>query len=111
MKTMPIQIGSELDLAERRGERLVLVKSIPLEMISDEACERQSQKNHSQTVERIRERGGFGAGEAIRVMSGLSWDNPELKIPDREAHRILYSMVMMFNRGQRVAEACTTVNT
>lgn len=102
---MPIQIDSDLALAERRGERIVLVKSIPWEMIGDEACERQSQKNHSQTLDRIRERGGFGAGEAIRIMSSLAWDNPELKIPEREAHRILYSMMVLFNRGQRVAEA------
>ncbi len=104
-KTMPIQVDGELALTERRGERIVLVKSIPWEMISDEHCEKQSQRNHSQTVDRIRQRGGYGAAEAIRVMAGLTWDDPKLSIPSRDAHRILYAMVVLFNRGQRLAEA------
>lgn len=106
-KTMPIQVGDKLDLAERRGERLVLVRSIPWEMIGDEACERQSQKNHGQTLDCIRERGGFGAEEAICVMASLHYAI-ENRLTDRDAHRILYSMVVLFNRGQRVAEARAT---
>lgn len=103
-KTMPIQVGGELDLAERRGERLVLVRSIPWEMVTGEAIERQSQKNHSQSVEKIAERFGYSACEAVRVISGLGWNDPKLMIPERDAHRILYAMVWLFNRGQRIAE-------
>lgn len=102
---MPIQVYSELALAERRGERLVLVRSIPWAMIADDACERQSQRNHSQSLERIAERRGFGASEAVRVLAGLTWDDPKLSIPNLAAHRILYAMRVMFERGQRVAEA------
>jgi len=104
-ETMPIQVGGELDLSERRGERPVIVRSIPWAMVADETAERQSQKNHSQSVERIAERGGYSAGEAVRVIAGLGWNGGKLCIPEREAHRILYAMVALFNRGQRVAEA------
>lgn len=106
-KTMPIQAGDKIDLAERRGERPVLVRSIPWEMIGDEACERQCQENHGQSLECIRDRCGFGANEVIAVMAGLEYKSVE-SITERDAHRILYSMVVLFNRGQRVAEARST---
>ena len=103
-KTMPIQVSGELALRERRGERLVIVRSIPWQMICDESCEKQSQKNHGQTVDKIRDRGGYGASEAISIMAGLPYSD-DMLIPEVQAHRILYAMMVLFNRGQRVAEA------
>lgn len=100
---MPIQVGGELDLARRRNERgVVIVSSIPWPMISDEASERQSQKNHGQTVERIAERGGYSACEAICVMSSM--DYQKLGKTEGDAHKILYAMVCLFNRGKHIGE-------
>lgn len=107
-KAMPIQIGSDLDLRVRRGERVVHVRSIPWKMIADEAGERQSQTNHGQTLDRIRERMGFDATEAICVMAGLPFKDLQ-PISNETAHRILYAMVVLFNRGQRIAEARAAV--
>ncbi len=106
-KKMPIQVNGELALAERRGERVVLVRSIPWAMIADDAGERQAQRNHSQTLDHLRDRGGLGACEAIKIIAGLAWtgDDSKVEIPERQAHRMLYAMMVLFNRGQRVAEA------
>jgi hypothetical protein len=108
-KRMPIQVGAELDLRTRRGERVCVVRSIPWEMICDEAAERQSEKNHNQSVAGIAKRGGYSACEAICVISCIPW----VKVggEDEEvAHRILYAMHALFNRGQRQAEtACEEI--
>jgi hypothetical protein len=102
-REMPIQLGSELDLRIRRGERVVNVRSIPWAMIAD--CEEQSQKNHDQSLDQIKRRAGFSACEAICVIAGIRY------IPignDEDVHRILDAMRFLFNRGQRVAEARAT---
>ena len=90
---MPIQVGGlgndDLALRERRGEKVLIVRSIPRELIAGEAGERQSQKNHSQTLDRIAERGGFSACEAICVIAGVEYE----KLGSNETnHRILYAM-------------------
>lgn len=102
-RNMPIQLGSDLSLRQRRGERPVIVKELPLSMFVD-AHEAQCEKNHYQTLERIRERGGFGASEAIAVLSCLPFDGVQA-IGNEAAHRILYAMIATHNRGMRVAEA------
>lgn len=94
---MPIQIGSQLDLRVRRGERLVIVRRIPWELIAGESCERQSQTNHQQSLERIADRGGFSACEALCVIAGVAWQ----PIDDVLAHRLLYSLHVSFNRGRQ----------
>jgi hypothetical protein len=99
-KRMPIQVSGNLDLRERRGERICIVRSIPWQMIADEASERQSQRNHGQSLDHIADRGGFSACEAIAVISCQSWHD----LGEERAHRILYAMHTLYNRGQRVAE-------
>lgn len=106
-KEMPIQVGGFLKLSERRGERPVIVRALPWEMVADEATAARCLKNHDQTLERIAERGGFGASEAIRCIAGLGLFD-DVTIPEAQAHRILYAMRVLFNRGQRVAEAKAT---
>lgn len=96
---MPIQVGSKLDLRRRRGERVCIVERIPWEMISDERCEQQSQANHGQSISRIAERGGYSAGEAICVIAGIAWQ-PIGDDEDDTAHRILYAMHCLLNRGR-----------
>lgn len=106
---MPIMTGGDLDLRRRRGERLVIVKSVPLAMF-DGMSERQSERNHQQTLARIRERGGFDAGEVVAVLSGQSWDVLG-SVTEEAWHRILYAMVVQHNRGKRVAETALRSNT
>lgn len=104
MRSMPIQVSGELIIAERRGQRPVIVRSMPWAMFADEACERQCQRNHGQSLETIRDRAGFGPAEAVRVICGLSWDRSNLCIPEDAAHKMLYAMRVLFERGQRIAE-------
>lgn len=94
----------DLALRIRRDERLVIVHSLPLTMFVD-AHERQCQRNHGQTLERIRERGGFGAIEALAVLSCTSYfDLGADRVSSEYAHRLLYQMAATHNRGMRVAE-------
>lgn len=104
-RDMPIQVNADLELRTRRGERLVLVRRLPVTMFVD-AHEGQCQRNHSQTLERIRERHGFGAIEAVAVLSCVHWDQVET-MKSELAHRILYAMVSTHNRGMRVADAAS----
>jgi hypothetical protein len=90
---MPIQLGGAIALRLARGERIVIVASLPQAMF-DEAAERQCQRNHDQALEVIRRRCGFSADEALSVIAGL----PEF-VGEDAAHRILYVMRALFNRG------------
>jgi hypothetical protein len=101
-RTMRIMVTPEFASRLKRGERLVNVHEIPWAMIMD--CERQSQENHGQSLDKISSRGGFDASEAVAVLSGLSY-RALGGMSEEAAHRVLYSMKVMFNRGQRVAEA------
>jgi hypothetical protein len=99
-RKMPIQATGELNLRARRGERVVIIKQVPFALFAGEAVERQSQRNHGQTVERIAERGGYSACEALAVIAGLDWDRVS-KLDEEAAHRILYNMHVAYNRGRR----------
>lgn len=101
-RDMPIMLTSELRLRIARGERPVIVKTVPQTMFVD-ASERQCQSNHHQTLDRIRERGGFDAGEAVAVLSSLGYDAIR-SVTEESLHRILYSMIANHNGGMRVAE-------
>lgn len=99
---MPIQLGADLSLRVRRGERVVVVQKVPLDMF-DGMSERQCQRNHGQTLAGIRSRAGFDACEALAVLSGQR-AGVTISLGEEAAHRILYSMIAHFNRGQRIAE-------
>lgn len=99
---MPIMITSELRLRIARGARPVIVKTVPQTMFVD-AHERQCDSNHRQTLDRIRQRGGFDAGEAVAVLSHLDYDAIR-SVTEESAHSILYSMIALHNGGMRVAE-------
>lgn len=109
-KTMPIQVDGELALSHRRGEPVLLVRAIPWAMIADEQGERQCVKNHSgQTLDVLRSRGGIGACEAVRIICGISWIGGDQKVslPEAQAHRVLYAMLALFNRGKNLErEGC-----
>ena len=108
-RKMPIQAGSELSLRGRRGESVVIVKRLPFAMFEGEAYERQSERNHGQTVARIAERGGYSACEALAVLAGLDWERVS-KLDDEAAHRILYTMHVAYNRGRRWGLAHLSAN-
>lgn len=96
---MPIQ-SSKL----QAKQSLVIVRNVPRTMFV-EAHETQCRNNHSQTLERIRERGGFSAAEALAVLSCTFWgDLGAVQINVEYAHRLLYAMVAAHNRGMRIAE-------
>lgn len=99
-RKMPIQCGGPLDLRKRRGERVVIAQRVPFALFEGEATERQSARNHDQTVARIAERCGYSACEALAVLAGLEWDRVS-KIDEEAAHRILYAMHVAYNRGRR----------
>ena len=105
-RDMPIQIGGGLQQRIARGERVVVVRKVPVDMF-DGRSELQSQRNHDRSLAMIRSRGGFDPVECIAVLSGI----PYLQVGSISAetgHMILYAMVVMFNRGQRIAEAAAT---
>ncbi len=62
--------------AERRALKaagLQEVESVPFAPFTTDEARRNSQRNHGQTPERIRERGGFGIREALAVLTGRDY--------------------------------------
>lgn len=100
---MPIMLSSAFRQRIDRGERLVRVRSMPVTIFVD-AHERQSDRNHGQTLARIRERGGFDATEMVAVLSCLHY-RAIGDLSEEAAHYILYEITAAHNRGMRIAEA------
>lgn len=48
-----------------------LLSEIPWDMIAPH--EEQAQSNHGQSLERLAQRGGLGASEALDIIEGRSW--------------------------------------
>lgn len=95
---MPIRPSLAYALEIRRGRRLVVVDSLPQILFAD-ANERQCQKNHSgQTLERLRERHGLSAREALAILSCSDFEAFE-GVSEEAAFRSLYNTVVTFNRG------------
>lgn len=99
---MPVLDNHEWKTALRRNPRLVNVRSVPLSMF-DGAAERQAQRNHYQSLERLRQRGGLSPSEMIAVLTCCEY--AAVGALSRETgHRILYAMIALHNRGMRIAE-------
>lgn len=79
------------------GEGEVRVYRVPFVLFR--GCEEWCERFHGQTLERIAERGGFDAREAVRVACNLTHHPSHLSNDD--AHRILYALVVFYRRGQR----------
>lgn len=99
---MPVLDNYEWRDAVRKNSRLVNVRSVPLTMF-DWSSERQAQRNHYQTLERLRQRGGLSPGEMIAVLTSCDWEAVG-KLSRETGHRILYSMIALHNRGMRIAD-------
>ena len=57
-------------MGQRHGD---ICMTIPWEIISPHQS--QAMKNHSQTLERLAERGGLSPGEALAVMTNRAWQD------------------------------------
>ncbi|WP_299538266.1 hypothetical protein [uncultured Herbaspirillum sp.] len=76
-----------------------LLSEIPWEMIAPH--ERQARANHGQSLERLAERGGLAACEAIDIIEGRRWGSAA---PCIENERYLINKVREWRASQRPAE-------
>lgn len=74
----------------RKANNCFMVVGIPWEMI--EPHEKQAYSNHSQTLERLAERGGLSPCEAVAILEDRRWH----KMDQEKANAILASKVAMF---------------
>jgi hypothetical protein len=65
---------------EERALRAVAPRSVPWGFVTEH--ERQCQRNHSQTVQRLAERGGLSPAELVHVLRDEQWD---LELKDLDA--------------------------
>lgn len=82
----PVLFGYRLEeeiRAARRDGLQSLVIGIPWEVL--EPHEAQAQRNHSQTLKRLAERGGLGADEAVAVIENRQYR----RMPFAAAHTAL----------------------
>ncbi len=76
-----------------------LMSEIPWEMIAPH--ERQARANHGQSLERLAERGGLAACEALDIIEGRRWGSAK---PCIENERNLINKVRAWRAAQRQAE-------
>jgi hypothetical protein len=83
---------NEITFAREFGTPYVCV-AIPWEMIAPH--EAQAQKNHQQTLERLNERGGLSAEEALYVLQDrdLSWNGPKPGAANHELCRLVAAWI------------------
>ena len=99
---MRIMVGQEIERRLTRGERVVVVRSVPQSMFVA-AHEQWSDNNHGQTLAGIRSRGGFDPLEMLAIFACLPFE-AVAALSEETAHRLLYAMIATHNRGMRVAE-------
>ena len=78
----------------------VKVQEMPCRMFWN-VHERQAKRNHGQSLERLRARGGLSACECLAVLTCQSYH----KMDSQYAHRTLYAMRSFFNHARRTPEA------
>lgn len=76
-----------------------LMASVPWAFLAPH--EAQAQRNHSQSLKRLAERGGLAACEAIDIVKGLRWNTTKFNAEDNA--RELINMV----REWRVAQGAS----
>jgi hypothetical protein len=79
----------------------VRVDSLPWGMFCEVAA-RQTQANHGQTLDRLSERGGLTAPEAVCILICRHW--AEGLLDDDTAHRVLYTMRSLYRREPAATE-------
>lgn len=73
----------------------ILLSEIPFAMI--ERHEAQALRNHGQTLERLAQRGGLAASEAVAIMKGLRWGAVKTAVP---TEHYLINMVREWHAAQ-----------
>jgi hypothetical protein len=105
MRTFPIMHQRDYDRAGstekqlRAAGVLFAVVNVPWPMIEPHAL--QARHNHSQTLERLAERGGLSACEALAVIE----DRPYSTIPEPAAHIRLLDLICEFQKSPITPEA------
>lgn len=75
------------------------VRSVPWALFGGDLCEHRCQANHGgQTLERIAERMGFSADEALAVICNLPWKANQFG-DEQTCHRVLYMMAARYRTG------------
>ena len=88
---MPIQ-SADPDLKPR-------VRSVPWALFAGDLCETRCQSNHAgQSLDRIAERQGFDAAEALAVICNLPWKAHQFG-DEQTCHRLLYMMAARYRAG------------
>lgn len=72
-----------------------LLSEIPFAMIQPH--EAQALRNHGQTLERLAQRGGLAASEAVAIIKGLSWRAVKTGVP---TEHYLITMVREWRAAQ-----------
>lgn len=75
-----------------------LLSEIPWDFIAPH--ERQAMTNHGQTLERLAQRGGLGASEAIDIVEGRKWNSAKDCI---ENEHYLINLVRSWRAAARAA--------
>lgn len=74
----------------------MLMSEIPFAMI--EPHEAQAKRNHGQTLERLAQRGGLAASEALDIIEGRRWGSAEVCI---ENEHYLINLVRKWRAAQQ----------
>lgn len=96
MHRRPYDRNGTTDQQCRRADNLFAVVNLPWAMIEPHAG--QAMRNHWQTLERLAERGGLSACEALAVLEDREWR----PIPEASAHSQL-AVKVLAARGWRRA--------
>lgn len=79
---------------------VLFVCHIPWSLIAPH--EQQAEKNHSQSLRRLAERGGLSACEALAVLENRDWR----AIPRVEAHAALAMRIASYQLSEGAGHAC-----
>lgn len=96
--TRPLSILEDWRDKPIAGVRRVRVKDMPEDLFG-EVHERQAQRNHGQSLERLNARGGVSAQECLCILACMPVTSALIHLPHEEAHRILYAVRASFRTG------------
>ncbi len=97
---MPILLSYEAEkrfTEVRHTGQCLMVTQVPFSLLSED----QAQRNHSQSLKRLAERGGLGHCEMVAVMERRPWR----RMPNAEANRILVDALLL-HAADGSSEAC-----
>jgi sulfur relay (sulfurtransferase) complex TusBCD TusD component (DsrE family) len=97
-KDMPVRPSWEFARELKRGRRIPHVVTLDVGMFHG-AHDRQCRENHSdQDLERLRERGGLSAREALAILTCSPFEDYR-GVSEETAMRALYSMQSIYRGG------------